>query len=143
MKRRTPSKAELVARMVNAQSWNGRVDEDEKRDLLLFAWMSFDWAKRSPSERAVMNILCICNLSLVLANKGYPKAYAGECNESFAVALARLKHLIERGDKTGSWALDGELIRHVPIVMALYEEQLSEVSRKVMESCVNFVRSHL
>ena len=143
MKRRSPTKAELVARMINAQSWNGRLDEGERRDLGLFAWISYDWSKKAPCRQAVMNVISVCNLALVLANKGYPSEYSGECDHAFAVVLANMKLLIVRGKETGSWAMNGELIRNLPAIIALHEKQLSEVSRKVMDACVNFVRDNI
>lgn len=141
--RRRPTKAELVARMINAQSWNGRLDDDEKGDLGLFAWISLDWAKRAPNRQAVLNIVSVCNLALVLANKGYPKDYSGEANEAFAVVLANLKLLIARAKETSSWSLNGDLIRHLPTVLSLHERQIGEVSRKVMEACVNYVKDNV
>lgn len=143
MKRRTPSKAELVARMIDVQSWNGRLDEEERTHMALFAWLSFDWAKRQPSKSAIMNVITVCNLALVLANRGYPKAYAGECNQAFAIVLTNLKQVIARGRENGSWSLNGELIRNIPLVFSVHEAQLAEVSRKEMDACVNFVKDNV
>ena len=143
MKRRPLTKAELVARMVNAQSWNGKLDAEEQQHMGLFMWISFDWAKRQPSKAAIMNIISVCNLALVLANRGYPRAYSGECNQAFAIVLAGLKQVISRGKDANAWSLNGDLIRHIPEIMSLHEEQLAEVSRKEMEACVNFVRDNV
>lgn len=143
MKRRTPSKAELVARMVNAQSWNGRLDAEEHQHMGLFMWISFDWAKRKPSKAAIMNVISVCNLALVMANRGYPRDYSGECNQAFAIVLAGLKQVVARGKSSDTWSLNGDLIRHIPEIMSLHEQQLAEVSRKEMESCVNYVRDNV
>nr|DAH64377.1 MAG TPA: hypothetical protein [Caudoviricetes sp.] len=136
-------KRALFQRMQQIQSWNGKLDEDEKRDLSLFAWLSLDWAKREPNRQAVLNIVSVCNLALVLANKEYPKGYMGEANTAFAVVLANLKLLISRGKEKGTWSLNGDLIRNLPVVLSLHDRQLTEVSRKVMEACVNYVRENV
>lgn len=46
--RRRPTKQELLARMILAQGWNGKMSEDEKQVLSLFHWLSLDWLKRTP-----------------------------------------------------------------------------------------------
>ncbi len=140
---RRASKAELIARLSCAQSWNGKLNDEERTDMGLFVWMSFDWVKREPCKQAVMNIISTCNLTIILANRGYPADYSGEANRELAVVLTNLKNLIARSKKTGSWALNGELIRYLPAVLSLHDRQLAEVSRKVMEACVNYVRENV
>ena len=59
------------------------------------------------------------------------------------MVLAGLKQVIARGKDANAWSLNGDLIRHIPEIMSLHEEQLAEISRKEMESCVNFVRDNV
>lgn len=87
----------------------------------------------------MMNLVFVCNIALILANKGYPRNYMGENNEDFAHVLTNLKLAIERGKKTGSWALNGELIMKMPAILALHDRQLEEVSRKVYEYVNRYV----
>lgn len=53
--------------------------------------------------------------------------------------LTNLKQAIERGKKTGSWALNGELIMKMPAILTLHDRQLEEVSRKVYEGVNQYV----
>lgn len=132
-------KQALLARMKMIQSWNGKMDEDEKLSLGCFIWLSLAWAKSEPCHQAVHNLIAFCNTALVMANRGYPKSYAGECNQAFAVCLTHLQHLIERQRETKSWALDGELIMNLPKILHLYEQQIAEIPRKEFDAVLNFV----
>lgn len=125
--------------MILAQSWNGKMDEDERRSLGCFAWMSLAWAKSQPCLQAIHNLITICNTALVMANRGWPRAYAGECNQAFAVCLARLQYLIARQKETKSWSLDGELISNLPLVLHLYERQIAEIPRKEFDAVLQYV----
>lgn len=139
IKVRRNDKQALLAKMALIQSWNGKMDEDEKRMLSLFHWLSLDWLKRTANRDAMMNLVFVCNIALILANRGYPRSYMGENNEDFAAVLMHLKQAIERGKKTGSWALNGELIQKIPVILALHDRQLEEVSRKVYEAVNKYV----
>lgn len=139
IKVRRNDKQALLAKMKMIQGWNGKMSEDEKQVLSLFHWLSLDWLKRTANRDAMMNLVFVCNIALILANKGYPRNYMGENNEDFATVLTHLKQAIERGKKTGSWALNGELIMKMPAILALHDRQLAEVSRKVYESVNRYV----
>lgn len=133
------TKRQLVVDLTNVLYWNGRLGEDDQRDMSLFSWIYFDWMKREPNRKAFFGLLSIANLTLVLLHKDFPKDYNGQQNESVAIVMAGLKRTIERQKKTGSYALDGELMKHFPVVLSLHDKQITEVPRKVLDACITFV----
>lgn len=139
IKVRRNDKQALLTKMKLIQGWNGKMSADEKQVLSLFHRLSLDWLKRTANRDAMMNLVFVRNIALILANKGYPRNYMGENNEDFAAVLTHLKQAIERGKKTGSWALNGELIQKIPVILALHDRQLEEVSRKVYEMVNKYV----
>ena len=81
-------------------------------------WIAYNNFLKNPNENDFIRMLQIVNEVVVLLNMGY-----GFNDQAVAKAQEGLLRVLERHDRTGSWAMDGELTLDLRRVLVIWNEQ--------------------
>jgi hypothetical protein len=109
------------------------LEQDQRTDLGIAYRMSFESLRTSHGKESDFHtIACSLNIALVLAERGY----GAEWVEQVKAAQDGLMRCLGRGQKTGSWGLDGPAMTALSEALALHDEQIVLATQKEIREAI-------
>lgn len=109
------------------------LEQDQRTDLGIAYRMAFQSLRTGPGQESDFHtIACTLNIALVLAEHGY----GAEWIEQVKAAQDGLMHCLIRGQKIGSWGLDGPAMTAIGEVLPLHDEQLTLATQREIREAI-------
>ena len=99
------------------------------RQYCLDGWVAYVNMQRQPAEKDFITLLQVCNEVVCLLNMGY-----GTPTDDVTQAQEGLLRILERSRKTGSFAMDAEVMKYIPGVLMTWEDQYKTAPIKAIKA---------
>ena len=109
------------------------LEQDQRTDLGIAYRMAFQSLRTGTGQESDFHtIACTLNIALVLAERGFGVEWV----EQVKAAQDGLMRCLGRGQKTGSWGLDGPAMTALTDALALHDEQIVLATQKEIREAI-------
>lgn len=114
--------------------------QSQTTDIGLAYHLSFDAIKGGyATEEMWSNLACAMNIALILAEKGIGEPHI----EDIKLAQDALMRAKGRGEKSGSWGLDGDGMRDLHLAITVHDAQMEAATKSDVRFAINEVRRRM